>query len=131
MKSRISFVSNSSSTSYIISFKNNDKCQCCGRSDPDFSDMIESVADHSCSERTHLESRGFDNVIQQIEGEWPEYGYRDPKPTIEKMAKFMSDHEDWKFIYCSVSYHDEIINDMLREKEANGTLVKIWSDHED
>ena len=42
----------------------------------------------------------------------------------------MAEHSDWNFIACSVSYHDEITNDMIREKSENGSLIKIWSDHE-
>ena len=41
MKTRNGFVSNSSSSSFVIAVKRNDRCVHCGRKDPDFIDEVE------------------------------------------------------------------------------------------
>jgi len=130
MKTRKTLVSNSSSTSFIIAYKNSDKCPTCGRSDHDLTEIIDRVSDDDNSERTHVEIRGFDNVMEHIQTEWGcDWNDIDPVLMVDKLNEFKSTHQNWEFILGSVSYHDDTVKDMIREKETNGTLVKIWSDH--
>ena len=63
MKSRDSFVSNSSSTSFILAFKNNPKCKHCGRSDPDLADLMEALDRYDYSDRTHIKKIIKNNIL--------------------------------------------------------------------
>lgn len=134
MKIRNNFVSNSSSCSFILAFKCNEKCKHCGRGDPDLADFLRSRSNNYCySDDTELYAEGFENVLEYVRNDLSEYvsDREDFISDIEKqIGEVMAEHSDWNFIACSVSYHDEITNDMIREKSENGSLIKIWSDHE-
>jgi len=128
MKTRNSFVGNSSSSSFIIAFKKNEKCKCCGRSDPDLIQLLESMRDRDCDD-TKLIATGFDNVIEYIRHEIFDWHSDKEKKIVElmnKVGKFMADNQDWNFIACSISYHDEFLTTMIKEKEENKTLIKLW-----
>ena len=129
MKIRNNFVSNSSSCSFILAFKCNEKCKYCGRSDPDLADFIRSKFNNYYDNGTQLHAEGFENVLKYVRNVLSEYDGEDFIFDIEKqIGEIMSKHTDWNLIACSVSYHDEITNGMIWEKLENGSLVKIWSD---
>ena len=128
MKSRDGFISNSSTTSFILAFEDRDKCPTCGRSDYDLIELIEKSNGYS-DDRTHINAQSPENVIEYIQKVWQDW-YIDPEMDV-KIMKFMSEHDGWQVIACEVSYHDDAINKIINEKEENKTLVKLWSDHED
>ena len=69
MKTRNGFVSNSSSSSFVIATKKKDICSHCGRSDPDFVDLIREL--HPKNEEfyddTQVECRDTEEVIESLE----------------------------------------------------------------
>jgi len=66
MKIRTNFVSNSSSTSYIVSYKKSIPCSHCGRTDPDLKKLIESVEGSWRSDDTKLTAPNAKNIIERL-----------------------------------------------------------------
>jgi hypothetical protein len=100
VKIRSGFVSNSSSSSFIIAQKMTGYCEHCGRSDPD----IISILQHSNND---------DNYALE---DWKDNLYDDDKHII-KIAEEYEKKKDYKVYYVSVSYHDEAINDLIKKSK--------------
>lgn len=67
MKVRNGFVSNSSSSSYIIKIHNQEPCPHCGRSTPNIVDHIKNANNYSCE--THMVYSSRENVLGDIDAE--------------------------------------------------------------
>jgi len=124
MKNRNGFVSNSSSSSFVIAIKKDgETCPRCGRSDPDILDAInqrEKYSDETC-----VDGMGIDAVLEYAD----ELDECDcplaAKQIREEVAKH--EHDDkWEFAIISISYHDSPIETMLQNAEKAGT-IKILS----
>jgi len=134
VKIRDGFVSNSSSSSFVVAYNNSDKCKTCGRSDHDLYDIIESKynASYSCSEETKCLANGLDEVIEYINDNFFKYSdnrEESIKEMEDKIRNVMDNRSGWELLLCDVSYHDNIVNKIILEKEENNTLIKIWSDN--
>jgi hypothetical protein len=132
MKIRNGFVSNSSSSSFVVAVKKTDACPHCKRSDPNFLDLVENVGkDTDGYEQTQLHARGADNVIKQIKQDSGEYhGFDDDivnlQPVLEKAEKL-----GYEIGYIEVSYHDGVINEMMPSLHDRGALLYLWGDKSD
>jgi hypothetical protein len=84
MKIRSGFVSNSSSTSFVIGYKESVPCPHCGRKDPDIIALIERNSSYA-SDDTRVERQGPDFVelleenIREIENRINDLKRRDPE----------------------------------------------------
>ena len=120
MKTRSGFVSNSSSSSFIIAYKKADKTPCptCGRCDlENFVDIIERSSVNN--DDNSVNETGLDDVTHSLEEqlEWRE----DPtsiaeiklvKKEIKRLVK-----EGWEVANISISYHDETLNNLLHSSQ--------------
>ena len=68
MKIRKQFVSNSSSTSYIIKVKKSEKCPHCGRSDMSFIDYIKNLRENYSDDTQYIGNKQYiiEYLKQQI-----------------------------------------------------------------
>ena len=112
MKVRTGFVSNSSSSSFLIAFKSENPCSLCGHIKDNILDKITS----SCDEDTYLISDDLEEVLKQV------LPYNNP--TVKERIIAASKNKTVALI--SVSYHDEEINDMLN----NDPNVEVISNDE-
>ena len=116
MKQRNGFVSNSSSTSFIIAITSSNKCKCCGREDLDILSLIESTSNYGSNDN-HVDAVGKEEVIKHIQENWFESDKS--KKLIEKI-NLVDDTE--KVALISVSYHDKNINTLLKQSK-NITII--------
>jgi hypothetical protein len=116
MKLRKGFVSNSSSSSFIIAIAPSNKCECCGRSDLDILSLIESTSNYR-NDDNDVDAVGKEQVINHIKESW----YGDDKIN-DIISKVNLVNDDLTVALISVSYHDENINTLLKQSK-NITII--------
>ena len=125
MKTRNGFVSNSSSSSFVIAIRKDvNKCEHCGRSDPNLIDLI----DTSDSYKTEVRARGFDDVMSEMEYR-TEWNFQ--KEVVEKYISELdkySDPDKWFVAEITISYHDEMFNNLLTELEERDSVVVVYKE---
>ena len=119
MKIRQGFVSNSSSSSFILlDASNNEKCPTCGRTDFNMITMLENESYKG--DDTYLIASGKDAILKSIE-----YDYQGYDSTIFKITNILSPFSNKdNLIYCSVSNHNTLI---LDEIECNKKIKVIYN----
>ena len=125
MKTRNGFVSNSSSTSFIIAVKKSPPCTKCGRSDPDFISILKTVTEGDYSDQTHFESDDVDGIVKELK----EYDY--PNSGRSELIKKILAHKDnpeYKVAQIQISYHDSLYNDMLQAGIKSGNIIQLYTD---
>jgi len=121
MKHRIGFVSNSSSTSFIIAFKvPGEICECCGRKDIN---IVRTVENSSCGD-DEVDRYGAIEVIAELENRIEELKCYNPKEEyvvetqnlIEEIK--CKEKEGYEIAEVSISYHNEFLNDEIRKSKS-------------
>ena len=133
MKTRTGFVSNSSSSSFIVAVKKSDKCPHCGRTDPDFIDLIETIGGSSDGyECTKLRARGAEQVFQRIEKENFEWCDDAEKKAWEKRFGdwLKAEEKGYAIADIEISYHDEATSNLFQDLRERKAVLVLWSDHE-
>ena len=118
MKIRSGFVSNSSSSSFIIAVGNPEKCEHCGRSDVDIIDMINNMSDGY--EETEVEAVGKDNILKHIAEWWSD-------DTLAKLKQKIQDFKGDRMYLISVSNHNKILLDLI---QTNKNINIIYGEGE-
>ena len=119
MKTRESLISNSSSSSFVIVYSTGKKCKCCGRGDPDLSDMIN---DNNYSQNK-VQAKGKEKVIKCLRAT---YGIMDEFEAIIKEIEKLPD--DMEVIWCDISYHDTGLNDVVNKNDGVGKFKVLYRD---
>lgn len=132
MKVRTGFVSNSSSSSYVVAIKRLPQCKSCGRSDPDFLGLLENIQ-WSDRERTQLHARGMDSIINYIRVERFSWANDEEMAAWEGVFKEIDTLEKngYDVGFIEVSYGDDVTHSMLEDFHARKVAKVLWSDHND
>ena len=114
MKIRNGFVSNSSSSSFVIAYKKADKtpCKTCGRSDID--DFVELVRKSENDGDSNVNAEGLEEVLKSLEEqlEWTSDERKGRiKDVMKKLKKLVK--EGYEVADVSISYHNETLNTLL------------------
>jgi len=125
MKVRESLVSNSSSTSFIIAFKDSKPCPHCHRKDPDIINMMEK---YKSSYKDEVEAVGLDNVRKYVECHF----YPEDKETTEILNKIekYGKKEEWELAIINISYDNEHFRDVLENGITSGNIVELYKSNE-
>ncbi len=120
MKTRYGFVSNSSSSSFIVAFKNiNTPCPHCGRKDPDFLDLLEG-SDSSKNKIYARTTKKTLSLIRQDEQTFMDAKeYRELKKSIDKYKN----NNEWEVTAISLSYYDDALKKTLNDMVASQNAV--------
>jgi hypothetical protein len=101
MKRRSGFVSNSSSSSFIVAVKRDtDVCKHCGRGGEDLLKTIEAMLSGCESE---IDRRGSDDVIKYIKDGW--FDEKESEKIVKSIEEKAS--EGYEVVSISVDYNDE------------------------
>jgi len=121
MKIRNGFVSNSSSTSYIVAIqKVLSDCPHCKRTDINIIEYLQNTNDSDNSAESLSSSELISATLSN------DYLKKDEKnKTIKKLQSY---DDTWNFARISISYHDETAGTIFENLKSNGNLEIIRSE---
>lgn len=107
MKVRSGFVSNSSSSSFVIAYDGDSKpCPHCGRSDTNLLDIIRKSGDYDGEGSVY--AVGADEVLAHLEEDFFGDDYPKLKQAVDDASK-----SGKQVAYVSISYHNQGLADMI------------------
>jgi hypothetical protein len=157
MKIRHSFVSNSSSSSYIIKINKNTTCKHCGRSDPDIVEIVRAGDDYG---DTRMEYENKEQVLSDIKhniemaekdiAKYSECNPNDVHPSdkVRKITTIAKDYLEWScnnlkrekerydeinsiegnIVGISIGYHDNTTSELFQEAKRLKIIEVIESE---
>jgi hypothetical protein len=121
MKTRNGFVSNSSSSSFIVAIDitKNKPCECCGRKDIDIIDAIR----HSYNEDDNrVNADGYEQVLKYHDN----HSYLSQEEKDEYAAKLKPyNNPKWQVACITISDHDQTLDTIIDNMVKSKTLVVI------
>ena len=125
MKIRESLVSNSSSTSFIIAFKDSKPCPHCHRKDPN---IVKIIDNYKNSYKDEVDAVGLENVKKHVECNfYPEDG---ETTEIIKNIKKYEGKEEWELAVINISYGNEELRTILDNGVASGNIIELHKSNE-
>lgn len=138
MKTRGGFVSNSSSSSFIVAVKKPkhlfNRCECCGITPIPFLDVLEEGYGHQDSDGSEMVTTNREKIITEwvsyetscvmTDDERNDHGYQRSKAKItKKLAAY--DEKEWDVAWIQIGYHDRFVNLLWEDLKKNKTIEII------
>jgi sarcosine oxidase delta subunit len=124
MKTRNGFVSNSSSSSFIIAIKQtNVPCPHCGRRDPNFLDMVEKSSDW---DDNRIDARETEETLKYIEDNEKGWVEAEEYKKIEDGLSKYKNNKEWNIVDITLSNHDATLRGALDNLVKSGNAEIIW-----
>jgi hypothetical protein len=120
MKIRTGFVSNSSSSSFVLALspKISEICPHCGRK----SMLLESLS-ATTNYETAISDKDFNQIVEYIEDNSSE---KHRQKVLDETAFLFG--EGWKILLVELSYHDQHNNNLLDEELGKGNIKILFGD---
>lgn len=118
MKITAGFVSNSSSSSFIIHIVSGEKCKHCGRSDDNFLSMMGKG--YGGDDEDSITAEGKEAILAVLEEWWPSTYSKDVKALKEDMEAC----KDGKLYMVSLSNHHSLAESLRDGAFPNVTILK-------
>jgi len=119
MKIRNGFVSNSSSSSFIVHIKKEPKCPHCGRGDIDLTEVISQSEDYG---PTYMETMTKEATIKRIK-EWVDDYDEEDKTRIKQYTnKVKAIKDKGQFAYIRVDNCDNVTSELIKNS-PNITII--------
>lgn len=134
MKIRNSYVSNSSSSSYIIAYDKDAElkfsdCEISFTMD-DFMDFIDRQTRNWSSDETCISANGDENVYDYEKSRLSGYDIDEDKKYMDELEKFMDDNKGREFSVIRISYHDDFVKKMYNAFKSTGKIVEFREQEE-
>jgi len=128
MKTRQGFVSNSSSSSYLIQVNEQgaEKCEHCGHQPPGFLQAMERVCSSTQDPDESRIDTGIDSIKETLKERisWYEIGNKSWEELVSVYKKI---EDDGTYAWLRVGYHNELVNALFDEAQESGH-IKILID---
>jgi hypothetical protein len=121
MKIHTNFISNSSSTSFLIIYKKPkiEKCSCCKRKFEDFLDLVEKR--HIDNEDNEVLAKGYKDVEIYA---FDNYFYDGNEEEFHKLNELIKNNKNQNLAFVEISNHET----ELREKLFSNEVEVLWND---
>ena len=128
MKIRNGFVSNSSSSSFVLAIRKSESCPHCGRKDLDILKLIEESG--SYDEESCIKSQGHKSVLKKLEERCKEWYDDNVEEKLENYRKEIAKYpakDGWDIAIVDISYIS-LANEVLKQAVQSGSIVQISKD---
>ncbi len=127
MKSRNGFVSNSSSSSFIVCYNPSEEvCPSCGGRIFPLKESIEIIERNGYTCETVVCETEFDDIIDRIPDDF-EFAStpNSPNDIIDRLQACKINHPGWKYLYFKLEYGESIMQREIEIMEESKQLINI------
>ena len=129
MKLRSGYVSNSSSSSFVIAYDEDAELKFaeCDMSFTveDFMDFIDRSTRNWSSDETCVSANGEENVYDYEKSRLSGYDINEDRKYMKELEDFMESNKGKEFSVIRISYHDDFVRKMYDAFKSTGKIVEF------